>query len=116
MAKNVLLEKTLDFALAIIDFTEQLKKLHQYELASQLFRSGTSIGANTNEAQQAESRADFIHKLKIAAKEAQETNYWLTLCKLSKHYPNNPDLLMELEEIQKLLNKIIGTARKNNKR
>lgn len=59
-------------------------------MASQIFRSGTSIGANIREAQNAESKADFIHKFKIAAKEADEVNYWLLLCRGSEFYPN-PD-------------------------
>ncbi len=71
--QNIIVEKTFDFSLQIILFTEVLRKESKFELASQLFRSGTSIGANVKEAQNAESKADFIHKFKIAAKEADET-------------------------------------------
>src|SRR5690606_12567823 len=80
--------KIFDFARETIDFTEKLGSLHKYEMSSQLFRSGTSIGANVWEAQNAERNADFIHKFKKAAKEADETNYWLRLCKASPHYPD----------------------------
>ncbi len=75
-------------------------------------KSGTSIGANVREAQNAESKADFIHKLKISAKEADETEYWLTLCKLSKNYPYNEGLLEDLESIIKVLSKIISSSKK----
>ena len=80
-------------------------------LSNQIFRSGTSIGANVREAQHAESPADFIHKMKISAKEAEETEYWLLLCKESSHYPTNEKLLFDLKEIQKILTKIIHTTK-----
>lgn len=66
------------------------------------------------EAQNAESKADFIHKIKIAAKEADETQYWLLLCSLPGKYPDCNSLLIQLESIQKVLNKIVGTAKKKN--
>jgi four helix bundle protein len=112
-SNNAILDKSIQFALSIIDFVEnQLKPAHKYELANQLFRSGTAIGANVSEAQNAESRADFIHKLKIAAKEADETAYWLYLCQNSIHYPNPNDLQTNLLPIQKLLTSIITTSKK----
>jgi four helix bundle protein len=85
-------------------------------LARQLLKSGTSIGANIQESQNAESTPDFIHKLKLAAKEADETQYWLQLCQKSENYPNPETLLKQLESIKKLLNTIIATMkRKTNK-
>lgn len=63
------------------------------------------------EAQNAESKADFIHKMKIAAKESDETEYWLTLCHLSKNYPDCKDLLIEQSEIMKILSKIISSSK-----
>jgi len=82
-------------------------------MASQLFRSGTSIGANTREAQNAESPADFIHKFKIAAKEADETEFWLRLCDKSVHYPEVPtNLLPDLQVIVRILSKIISSSKK----
>ena len=81
-------------------------------MANQLFRSGTSIGANVREAQNAQSKADFIHKMKIAAKEADETQYWLQLCEKSKHYPDpNKFLTDTIESIIKILSKIISTSK-----
>lgn len=92
--ENIIIDKTFNFALRIIDFTEELRSLRKFEMSSQIFRSGTSIGANTREAQNAESRADFIHKFKIAAKEADETEYWLKLSKFSTEYPDpEPELI-----------------------
>jgi len=111
--KNAILEKSFAFALLIIEYTEELESQKKYVLSRQLLRSATSIGANIREAQSCESRADFIHKLKIAAKEADETEYWLLLCKNSKSYPFNELLLPNLFEIQKLLSSIISTSKKN---
>jgi four helix bundle protein len=78
--QNVIVEKTFSFALKVIEFCEILEEKKKYVIARQLLKSGTSIGANVREAQNAESKADFIHKIKIAAKEADETEYWLLLC------------------------------------
>lgn len=66
--ENIIVAKTIDFALAIIQYTELLEKERKFVIARQLLKSGTSIGANVHEAQNAESKADFIHKVKIAAK------------------------------------------------
>ncbi len=111
---NLIVKKTFDFASEIIDYSEQLRSLHKYEMASQLFRSGTSIGANSWEAQNAESTADFIHKFKIAAKEGDETTYWLEFCKASKHYPNpKKPIFSELKSIVLIISKIIGTTKRN---
>ena len=90
--KNVIVEKSLDFSVEIIKFCELLENQKKYVVARQLLRSGTSIGANVFESQHAESRADFIHKMKIAIKESNETYYWLLVCERSKSYPSQPDL------------------------
>jgi four helix bundle protein len=111
--KNVIMDKSFAFALLIIEFAEEMESQKKYVLSRQLLRSGTSIGANIREAQSCESRADFIHKLKIAAKEADETEYWLLLCKNSKSYPQNESLIPLLSEIKKLLSSIISSAKKN---
>ena len=104
---NLIVNLTFEFSLDIIAFSETLNGLKKYNLSNQLFRSGTSIGANVKEAQNAESKADFIHKMKIAIKEADETEYWLMLCKQSKEYPDTSDILTKLNSIIKILNKII---------
>ena len=76
-----------------------------------MFKSGTSIGANVKEAQNAESKNDFIHKMKVAAKEADETEYWLGLCNKAEDYPNCDYLLNETNSIIKVLSKIISTSK-----
>ena len=108
---NAILKMTFDFSIMIIDYCNILNELKKYTLSRQLLKSGTSIGANAMEAQNAESKADFIHKIKIAAKEADETQYWLLLCNHSKKYPECSFLLSKVEEIQKVLNKILGSAK-----
>jgi four helix bundle protein len=112
-SENVIVKLTFEFALDIIDYTENLNNLKKFNLSNQLFRSGTSIGANVKEAQNAESKKDFIHKFKISAKEIDETEYWLLLCKASKHYPDSDELLVKLTSIAKIVNKIIGTSKNN---
>ena len=108
--ENIIVDLTSQFGLEIIDFTEELSNNKKYNLSNQLFRSGTSIGANTKEAQNAESKADFIHKLKIAAKEAEETKYWLLIC-LEMGYIKENKLLLDLEVICKILGKIISSSK-----
>jgi four helix bundle protein len=109
---NPIPKKTFDFSLAIMDYCDVMNDFKKYTLSKQLLRCGTSIGANAMESQNAESKADFIHKIKIAAKEADETQYWLLLCSYSKNYPECNFLLSKLEEIQKIINKILGTPKK----
>ncbi len=113
--ENVIVRLTFDYALQIIDYASELEELRKYVIANQVLKSGTSIGANVNEAQSAESLKDFIHKLKISDKEAKETKYWLSLCKYAKQYPFNDKLLIDLEEIQKVLGKIISTSNQKAK-
>jgi len=110
--QNLIVDLTIQFALNIIDYCETLESNNKYVVAKQLLKSGTSIGANVHEAQNAESKADFIHKLKIAAKEADETDYWLILCEKSKSYPFNDTLKTELKSIIKVLSKIISSSKK----
>jgi four helix bundle protein len=105
---------TFEFALKIIAYTEEIRQTNRFEMASQIFRSGTSIGANIREAQNAESKADFIHKFKIAAKEADEIEYWLNLCKESEFYPNpSEELFKEIQSINLILSKIISSSKKS---
>jgi four helix bundle protein len=110
--KNPILKLTLDFSLMVIEYCEKLEQEKKFVIAKQLLKSGTSVGANSIEAQNAESKADFIHKIKIASKEADETQYWLTLCGYASGYPNCNLLNGKLEEIQKVLNTIISTAKR----
>ena len=112
MKENIILLLSFDFALAIIAFCELLENEKKFVIARQLLRAGSSIGANIREAQNAESKADFIHKMKIAAKEADETTYWLELCRKAENFPNPEVLIQQVESIRKLLNSIIGTLKR----
>ena len=112
---NVILDKSFRFALRIIEFAAVLEAGHKFVIAKQILRSGTSIGANIRESQSAESKADFIHKLKIAEKELNETEYWLLLCKYSNNYPDPDNLLKDISEMKKILGTIISTSKKQNK-
>ncbi len=109
---NPILEFTLDFSLDIIDFAEILESKRKYVISRQLLKAGTSIGANVHEAQSPESKADFIHKMKIADKEVRETQYWLVLCQRSRHYPDCQVLMDKLNVIKKILSSILRTARR----
>ena len=112
--KNLIVDLTFDFALKIIKYAELLEANRKYIISRQLLRSGTSIGANVREAQNAESKLDFIHKFKIAAKEADETVYWLLLCKDSDGYENCDELLENCNSIVKVLSKIISSSKSNS--
>lgn len=115
MKNNLIVELTFEFSLKIIEYTELLESKRKFNMANQLFGSGTSVGANVSEAQHAESNDDFIHKLKISAKEASETHYWLRLCKHSKSYPDPGVLIENIVSISKVLSKIISSSKRNGK-
>lgn len=110
--ENVIVDLTFQFALKIVAFSEQLEEEKKYVISRQLLKSGTSVGANVREAQNAESKADFIHKLKISAKEADETQYWLELCQHAPSYPFDVSLLSDIEVIIKVLSKIIASSKR----
>ncbi|MDX5347018.1 MAG: four helix bundle protein [Hymenobacteraceae bacterium] len=109
--ENLIVKLTLEFALGIIEFSELLESKRKFVVANQVLKSGTSIGANVREAQNAESKADFIHKFKVAAKEVEETEYWLLLCQLAPTYPTPTELQKQLESIQKIISKIIISSK-----
>lgn len=113
MKDNIILTKSFQLALKVIANTESLESKRKYVIANQLLKAGTSIGANVKEAQNAESKPDFIHKMKIAAKEAEETEYWLLLCRESEYYPEPGNLLTDVKEIQKILTSIIATTKRS---
>lgn len=110
---NLIVQLSFTFALKIIQYTATLENRRKYVIARQLLKSGTSIGANVREAQNAESKLDFIHKLKIASKEAGETEYWLLLCNESDGYNECNELIRECNVIIKLLSKIIASTKRN---
>jgi four helix bundle protein len=110
---NPILKESFEFAIMVVKYEELLDEKRKYIIAKQLVRSGTSVGANIKEAQNAESKADFIHKLKVSLKEADETEYWLFLCENLENYPNPEGLIEKLNGIIKMLNKIISTSKNN---
>lgn len=111
--ENPVVEKSIDFSLMIIEFCELLEERRKYVIANQLLKAGTSIGANVHEAQNAESRADFIHKMKIALKELEETKYWLILCERAKSYPFDKALKINIDELGLIMYKIVSTSKRN---
>ena len=114
MKKNVLGEKCMSFAVRIIKFYQFLcSEKKEYVLSKQILRSGTSIGANVRESQNAQSKADFANQLNIALKEADETQYWLELLKLSDIITEDHfnSLNQDLSEIIALLITSIKTVK-----
>jgi four helix bundle protein len=109
---NIVKEKTYKFALNIIAFYKEMKMHNEFTLSKQLLRSGTSIGANVEEALAGQSKKDFISKMAISLKEARETNYWLRLLKDSDICEGiNFDLIIiDSEEIIKILTSIVKTS------
>jgi len=102
MKDSPIRSKSFDFAVEIIHYCDVLKTNNDFELASQLLRSGTSIGANTREAQRGVSKKDFKHKFSIALKEADETMYWLELLHATRgNVPQN--LIEKCEELLRIL-------------
>ena len=112
--QNIILEKSFEFALDIIEIYKCLaKEQKEFILSKQLLRSGTSIGANIHESLSAESRIDFVHKLNISLKEARETEYWLRLLYESQYieiyiYTSATN---KLKEIIRLLKSIVLTTK-----
>ena len=114
MSGNVIRDKSYDFALRIIKMHKYMIKNNvEYILAKQLLKSGTSIGANVEEACSAQSRNDFIHKLSIAQKEAFETSYWLILLKdsgeIKKEYADS--IIKDCNELISILTSILKTTK-----
>ena len=114
MAKSIVKQKSYDFALQIIKLCSQLRNQKHFEISSQLLRSGTSIGANVEEALAGRSKKDFFAKMAIASKEARETNYWLRLIKDTKIFEGKQSqkLIETSEELIKILTSIVKTGNK----
>ena len=115
MKDNALIEKSIEFATRIVKlskFLEESKK--DYVISKQIIRSGTSIGANINEAQYAISKADFIAKLHISLKETAETEYWLRLLHKAEYIDGKifESLVSDCLDLKKLLISSINTAKK----
>jgi four helix bundle protein len=108
--ENIILNKSFEFACDIIDVYTKLSDLKYYRIASQICGSGTSIGANVREAQRSVSTADFINKMGIALKEAEETEFWFELIE-RKIFPIEEKLKQDLKVIIKILTSIINTSK-----
>lgn len=112
---NIIREKTYQFAIDIIQLYKKMQYQNEYVISRQIVRSGTSIGANVEEATAAQSKKDFVAKMSISSKEARETNYWLRLIRDTSIVDSGDlaELLKKSEEIIKILTSIIKTAQKN---
>jgi len=109
-------ERTFKFSLLIIEVYKYLNANKEFVLSKQLLRSGTSIGANVEEAQAGQSKADFISKMSIASKEARESKYWIKLLIQSNYlngFSKKDDLMTEIDNIVKIITKIIKTSKEN---
>jgi four helix bundle protein len=119
MSQNIIKNKSFDFALRIVKLYQFLcfeKK--EFVLSKQLLRSGTSVGAMVRESEQAESKSDFIHKLAVAQKEANESDYWLELL-FQSDFLNEiqyKSLKSDIVEINKILASILVSTKKNLKK
>ena len=116
MKENILTNKSIVFAARIIKLNQYLKKQKETVISKQIIRSGTSIGANINEANYAQSRADFISKMHIALKETAETEYWLRLLTISEYISKDmsDSILSDCLDLKRLLIKSINTAKNNS--
>jgi four helix bundle protein len=116
MADGVILVKSFQFALEIIALYCQLRDRREYDLSRQLLRSGTSIGANVEEATAAQSRSDFLSKMSVASKEARETRYWLRLLKESRLVVDidMTEALEHVEELIRILTSIVKTTKEGS--
>ena len=119
MSDNIILDKSFEFAIRVVKLYKYLcddKK--EYVLSKQLLRAGTSIGANINEAQAGQSKADFIAKMAIASKEARESKYWIELLIKTDYLDINENhvksLLNDIEEILRIIGKIQITIKSRN--
>jgi four helix bundle protein len=113
---NIILEKSYTFGLRIVKLYMHLRKQRvERELLIQLLRSGTSIGANTEEAIGAQSRSDFIHKFSIAYKESRETAYWLKLLKDARILEDKlaGSFIKDIEELKRILASILRSSKGN---
>jgi four helix bundle protein len=109
--ENIILDKTFDFALSIVHLYMQMVEQKEYVLSKQLLRSGTSVGANVEEATAAISKRDFTAKMSIASKEARETRYWLRLIERSSIVKVDiKEYLIEIDNIVNILTAIVKTS------
>ena len=117
MSDDVIKTKSFSFAIRIVNLYKELKSRGEYVMSKQILRSGTSIGANIREARNAESKADFIHKMSISQKEADETLYWLELLNATNFINDEEFLSINNDgiEVLKLIKSIIIKTKSNLK-
>lgn len=116
MKKNIVAEKSIAFAIRIVKAYKFLITEHkEYVLSKQLLKSGTAIGALVRESEHAESKADFVHKMSIALKEANETDYWLFILKEADYLNENEyeSIRNDCDELIRLLVSIVKTTKKS---
>ena len=115
MRNDALSVQSMDFAVSIINLVKELKEKHETVISNQIGRSGTSIGANIREAQYAHGKADFIAKLQIALKEANETSYWLELLYRTSYIDEQvfKELDVSCSSLRVMLISSINTAKAN---
>jgi len=114
MSESIIKEKSFQFSLKIIGLYKELLSENEYILSKQLLRSGTSIGANIEEALAGQSKRDFIAKMSISSKEARETKYWLRLLKESEITSIEVEcLLLDVEELIRMLTAIVKTSQQS---
>ena len=115
---NIVEEKSFEFSVRIVNLYKHLTSARQeYVMSKQLLRSGTSIGANVCEAQQAQSPMDFLSKMSIALKEAYESDYWLRLLQKTEYLNKDEynSIISDCRAITKLLVTIVKSTKENNK-
>jgi len=114
MKDSIVKEKSFQFSLKIIELYKKLSSQNEYIISKQLLRSGTSIGANIEEALAGQSKKDFTAKMSISSKEARETKYWLRLLQESDltNY-NLTNILEDIEELIRMLTAIVKTSQQN---
>ena len=112
MKDSIVKNKSYAFAVNIVRLARELRRRHEFELSKQVLRSGTSIGANIEEALAGISRRDFTAKMSIASKEARETHYWLRLIQDSESIASSTVLpmLRDVEELLRILTAIVKTS------
>ncbi len=115
MKPNPIADKTFAFAIKIVQLYQQLQDRYEFILSKQILRSGTSIGANVQEATAAFSKKDFTYRMSIAAKEARETRYWLKLLKETQLVKMDfSEYLADIKEIDRILTAILKTCHYRN--
>lgn len=114
MKESIVQKKSFEFSLKIISLYKQLQQEKEFIISNQILRSGTSIGANIEEALAGQSKKDFTAKMSISSKEARETKYWLRLLKKSELTNINVNsLILDIDELIRILTSIVKTSQQN---